>query len=570
MNTTKENKKTRRKYLPSEFAKTLKVIRQSHTPLHVVKVELGVLSFQHYRMKRIGEHLRVIRNTVLGELYKNYQQMIRTKKYKALLKRYRSVSDEIAKSTENDKLLEIEFNQLKEQLSKLRNFYNVTFDFARNYGAELREKKLHLPDAVTVWSVCEMAWNTMGKITFSDGEKPYFYKKGDFITFQGKQAERCIILKHNNKTNEFYVSHNGMNFPLIIKKNDLFISETLSYIQNYMENGAEVDKINVERHLAGKPILPTYRIRNNRIVRKEIRGKIRYFVQIVIEGNPVPQRKKDGSFRHTFGTGRIGGDIGTQSIGIVSKNQVQLKNLAERSPKTFHTERNIVSIQRYLDRSRRATNPKNYNENGTIKKGKKEWVFSKRYRKAQGTVRNLQRKAAESRKYAHNEDINRLRSIGDELIIETMNIKGLQKKSKTVEKSEKTGKWKRRKRFGKSILKRSPGYFIQQAKYRFGLTGGKVREINTWTFKASQYDHMLDAENKKQLSKRWHTLPDGTKIQRDLYSSFLLYCSDEEGIKPNRELCQAQFVSFQPLHDKCIQQIKNNRKVVLNSGIKIS
>ncbi|WP_059172647.1 hypothetical protein [Bacillus sp. FJAT-27445] len=570
MNTAKETKKTRKKNPPSEFKKMLHVIRNMHTPLHIIEVELDVLPLQHYRMKRIGEHLRVIRNTVLGELYKNYLQMARTKKYNSLLKRYRSVSAEITKNADDAKLLEYELTQLKEQLFELRNSYQVTFDFARNYGAGLREKKFHLPDAVTVWSVCEMAWKTMEKIVFSDGEKPYFYKKGDFITFQGKQAERCIILKHNKKTNDFYVSHSGMNFPLKIRQNDLFILETLSHIRNYMVNCAEIEQINVERHLAGENVLPTYRIRNNRIVRKEIRGKIRYFVQITLEGNPVSKRRKDGSFRHTLGTGRIGGDIGTQSIGIVSKDQVLLKNLAERSSETFHTERKIVNIQRYLDRSRRATNPKNYNADGTIKKGKKEWIFSKKYKKAQRKLRNLHRKAADSRKYAHNEDINRLRSAGDELIIETMNIKGLQKKSKTAAKSEKTGKWKRRKRFGKSILRRSPGYFIQQAKYRFALTAGKVTEINTWTFKASQYDHMLNTTNKKQLLKRWHVLPDGTKFQRDLYSSFLLYCSDDEGQKPDQERCQIGFENFRLLHDGCIQRIKNNRRIVLNSGIKIS
>lgn len=71
-------KKTRKKNIKSEFVKTLNSIRKSHTPLHVVEVELGVLPFQNYRMNRIGEHLRIIRNTVLGQLFKNYQQMIRT------------------------------------------------------------------------------------------------------------------------------------------------------------------------------------------------------------------------------------------------------------------------------------------------------------------------------------------------------------------------------------------------------------------------------------------------------------------------------------------------------------
>jgi hypothetical protein len=285
---------------------------------------------------------------------------------------------------------------------------------------------------------------------------------------------------------------------------------------------------------------------------------------------PIAKRKKDGSFRHTYGVGRIGGDIGTQSLAIVNSQQVELKNLAERSNKAFVMERTIILEQRYLERSRRAMNPKNYNLDGTIKKGKKEWKFSKRYIMRRKKLRDLQRKAALSRKHAHNEEVNRLRALGDELFIETMNIKGFQKKAKEVTKNEKTGKFNRRKRFGKSIGKRSPGYFIKQAKYRFFITGGTVFEVNTWSFKASQYDHILNNTNKKQLSKRWHELPNGTRIQRDLYSAFLLYCSETDLEKPNRDKCFQEFDSFFNKHEKCIEKIKNNRKVVLNSGIKLN
>ena len=84
-----------------------------------------------------------------------------------------------------------------------------------------------------------------------------------------------------------------MSFPLVIKENDLFVKETLSYVVHYMKHGSSIDKENVERHIAGKPIVPTYRIRNNRIVLKEIRGKLRFFVQMVLEGVPVVKRKKN-------------------------------------------------------------------------------------------------------------------------------------------------------------------------------------------------------------------------------------------------------------------------------------
>ncbi|WP_113805377.1 hypothetical protein [Bacillus taeanensis] len=514
----------------------------------------------------------MIRNTVLGELYKNYKQMIRTKEYKRTLKSYRLISDKIEKEKDSKiiKQLKKTKKELNENFEKLRNLHRVTFDFARKYGENIRETTFTLPDAVTVLSVCEMAWHSMENILFGDSKKPNFYKQTDLITFQGKQADRCIILKHNEKEESFHISFNNMKFPLIVKKDDLFIQETLSHIVYYIKNGEEMDKQNVERNQTGLPLLSTYRIRNNRIVRKKIRGKIRYFVQIVLEGFPVVKRRKEGSFRHHYGMGRVAGDIGTQSLAVVTKDQVILKNLAERSENTFSYERKIYLLQRYLDRSRRTMNPHYFDEKGRIKKGKKEWKISKRYLKTQEKLRELHRKAAESRKYAHNEEVNRLRSMGDELIIEQMNIKSLQKKAKEVTVNEKTGKFNRRKRFGKSIGKRSPGYFIQQAKYRFEITGGTVKEVNTWTFKASQYDHVLNNTSKKQLSKRWHLLPNGIRIQRDLYSAFLIYCTENELQKPNKQNCDTFFNHFLMMHNQCIEEIKQNRKLVMNSGIKFN
>jgi len=282
----------------------------------------------------------------------------------------------------------------------------------------------------------------------------------------------------------------------------------------------------------------------------------------VLEGKPVPRRKKDGSLRHSYGNGRIGGDVGTQSLAIVGRDAVELENLAERSANTFTHERRIHRLQRYMDRSRRATNPGNYNPDGTIRKGKKAWVYSKRYIRTRARVRDLHRKAADSRKYAHNEEVNRLRALADELVIETMDISALQKKAKETTINQKTGRFNRRKRFGGSIGRRSPGYFIKQAKYRYESSGGWVKEVDTRTFKASQYDHMLNDTNRKQLSMRWHELPKGIRVQRDLYSAFLLYCADESLQMPDRTKCDAFFEQFLKLHNVCVDEIKASRKVI--------
>ncbi|MFA1821857.1 hypothetical protein ACDX78_17025 [Virgibacillus oceani] len=60
--------------------------------------------------------------------------------------------------------------------------------------------------------------------------------------------------------------------------------------------------------------------------------------------------------------------------------------------------------------------------------------------------------------------------------MEDMNIKVLQKKAKEVTVNEITGRFNKRKRFGKSILKRSPGYFTAQIRRRFESTGGSFKK----------------------------------------------------------------------------------------------
>ena len=92
-----------------------------------------------------------------------------------------------------------------------------------------------------------MAWKSMERLIFGDAKKPRFYKRGEFVPIQGKQAERCVILKHNSDDGTFYLTHNGMSFPLLIKEKDLFINETLSHVIHYMKNSSSIDKENVER-----------------------------------------------------------------------------------------------------------------------------------------------------------------------------------------------------------------------------------------------------------------------------------------------------------------------------------
>src|SRR5690625_7266343 len=98
---------------------------------------------------------------------------------------------------------------------------------------------------------------------------------------------------------------------------------------------------------------------------------------MALERNPVQKRSQDRSFRHQLGVGRVGIDIGTQTKAIVSNDAVYLQNLAIRAERTKVDERKEFLIQRYLDRSRRATNPDKFDQKGRFINSKKPWIFSK-------------------------------------------------------------------------------------------------------------------------------------------------------------------------------------------------
>ncbi len=102
-------------------------------------------------------------------------------------------------------------------------------------------------------------------------------------------------------------------------------------------------------------------------------------------------------------------------------------------------------------------------------------------------------------------------------------------------------------------------------------TGGKYFEV-PYDYRASQYDHTNGVYVKRKLSQRMFTLSDGTTVQRDLYSSFLLYNASFDdigqlildGIK-----CLESFAAIEKLHDEEIERIRLSAKRVLNSGIRV-
>ena len=191
------------------------------------------------------------------------------------------------------------------------------------------------------------------------------------------------------------------------------------------------------------------------IIPKFIRNRYRIFIQIMIDGK--------STLKHNLGIGNVGCDIGTQTIAYSSDKEVGLENLAQRGDNVEVVLNKLELIQQKMDIERRKLNPEYFNPDGTIKefeKGfKRKWKTSEKLKRLRIRLQNIYRKNTINKKIANNELVNKIRSLGNVVITESKNANILKVKAKTETTiNKKTGKCNKKKRFGKSIQNRCPGY----------------------------------------------------------------------------------------------------------------
>ena len=294
--------------------------------------------------------------------------------------------------------------------------------------------------------------------------------------------------------------------------------------------------------------------------RIEFNSGFKYYVVITLRGD-APKRIKlseDGGHR-------TGVDFGTSTIATASNNEVHLEELAPESAKY---EKEIRHKQNLVDASMRKHNPENYNKNGTVKKGKHKWKTTKRCRRLKRQVRVLYRKQSAYIKTSHHTFINRVVQNTSEFILEPMNFKALQKKSKKTERKDeatavkqKDGsfkmvrKYKRKKRYGHSIKNRSPGLMQTDLKTKATQYGIPYYEIDIHQYRASQLHHDTGEYIKPTLNERFKTI-EGCKVQRDLYSAFLICHTDDTLTAPDFKACHLDFPHFVKMQDTLILNMK--------------
>ena len=503
-------------------------------PSYVLELPLITEIYQVHILDRRLEIGRQIYNSLLTMTQKRYAEMIKTNLYRDLMFDLKSVNQELekCKDDEREKDLKRQKKLILADLTKLRKTYKLTeYDFHKDVKRMQHHFKKNI-DSFTAQKIASRLWSSYEKLIFGAGIELHYQKFGNFNSLEGKSNTAGIRYKNG------IIKWNGLQLKVVIDPNNAYERYPFRY---------EDDK-------------KKFDLKYCRIIRKIIRGKHKYYVQFVFGGIPFPKYDKEtGEIKHQLGVGRVGIDIGTQTIAISSASEVKIVELADEIQKIEDEKRRIL---RKLDRSRRATNPQNYNEDGTIKKQgskKVKWHRSNRYLKILYELKDIQRKQKAIRKIQHETLANDVLSLGNEFYVEQMNFKALQKRAKETKQDE-SGKYKRKKRFGKSIANKAPAMLLSIVRRKLKYVNRVLHEINTWTVKASQYNHQTDEYQKKKLSERLTIIGEDT-VQRDLYSAFLIMNANDDLQTINKEKCDKTYENFRLLHDQEIIRLRGNKNL---------
>jgi len=329
-------------------------------------------------------------------------------------------------------------------------------------------------DVHVVQKLGTRAYEAVNRWILNQGGRPRFKGFAQLDTVEGKSNDAGI------RWREDHVEWRGLALPARIDPRDEVVAYGLAHRVKYV-----------------------------RLVRRRVHGESRFWAQLVLEG--IPYRKidpKTGSFKHPWQQGEVGIDLGPQTVGVVSAGKAFLRTLCEE---VVGHHRVIRRIQRHLDRQRRANNPENYQLDGRVKPGPKRWKKSSRMKRAEARLADLSRREKGHRKTLHGRLANEILAMGTVIRLEKIPYRAFQRA------------------YGRSVSIRAPGAYVEILRRKAESAGGQVIEFPTRTTKLSQ-TCQCGMVRKKPLSQRVHSCECGIEMQRDLYSAFLAWCVNDDGM----------------------------------------
>lgn len=392
---------------------------RAQTSSYVVLVKLKLPESVEHRLEKSFHIANSAYNEALSFGLRRFEALKQNIRYQELL--------ELRRNNDNQR------KEYDRALFELRKAYGLTeFGLSNHLGQ--RRKKLNSPyrqlNSGELQVIVGQAYKALEKVLF-------YQIKPSSLRFRSKYDLNVSYRNRVNTTGTRLISSDrkGYAYRLYIHKASTFVDIPITAFNNYQQMS----------------LLKSEKIKYVQIIRKTIRGKRAYILQIVCQGLPLTKVKR--------GEGTLGIDPGISTIAYASKANVALIDLV---PKDINRKEKLM---RYLDKaiehSRRVNNPECYNSNGTIKKGAKFKRPSNRQMRLQVRRLKSHRSLSEERKKLQGQLVNHLVSQASVIKIEDLNVKGLQKRSQEIRINPKTNRPFSKKRYGKSVFRAAPSAFRQ-------------------------------------------------------------------------------------------------------------
>lgn len=463
------------------------------SPSFVATIRLKTNTKEEKQLLMLSDCGRQLYNACLGESLKRLKAIQKTDVYQETIRLSKGSKEDKGKRRNNFKFLNEKFGftdySIQSFTTKTKNESKF---IAEHLGTHVCQK------------MGTRAFKAVQKCAFRKAKKVKFKRKGEFVSLEGKNNQTFLTYSNG------YVFIGNLSLKCLIDPKDQWMQHALKQ-----------------------------RIKYCRIIQKEVNGKKRYYVQLILEGFPFQ--------KYEMGKEVIGLDIGPSTIAIVGETKAFLKEFCKEIVDITKEKR---KLSRKLDRQRRANNPNHYHQNGVVKKGKKKWIISNRYIKTLSELQEIERKIKEVRKQLHGRDTNQILHLASSIQTEKLSYKAFQKT------------------YGKSISRKAPSMFLKLLKRKVELRGGVFNEFPTYSTKLSQTCHCGKVK-KKRLNERWHKCECGVTAQRDLYSAYLArYVTKSNCVEI--EKAKQDWPRFFTVLDECVsnmKRIKGGKKYISSFGI---
>ena len=471
---------------------------RAQTPSYVVSTRLNWPESIANRFEKSFRISNSAYNEALSFGLKRFEALKRNSYYQELLEVRRLARKGIAKLKKAEKTAKGLTQQVKcydKILFELRKAYGLTkFELQKYLGQQRR--KLGSPyrqiAAGEIQVIAEQAYQTLEKVLFYKikPHKVRFRSKFDLdVSYRNRVNTEATRLVPSDKP--------GIAYRLYIHKASTFVDIPEKAFNTYQQMS----------------LMRSEKIKYVQIVRKTIRGKKVYTLQIVCQG--LPQSKV------TKGEGVVGIDPGISTVAFASPSEVALVDLVPKN--ITQKEKLLKQLDRKIERSRRVNNPECYEANGKIKKGARFKRPSNRQLRLRNRRHKVYRSLSEERKKRQGQLVSRIVSQASRIRIEELGVKGLQKRSRDIRINPNTNRPYSKKRYGKAIFRAAPSAFRVALETRAAQLGIDIEVISPKDVKPSQYNHITQIFDKKSLSTRVYDLSsDYPGVQRDLYSAFLI------------------------------------------------